>query len=80
MFEIKLVQNSIVPKKLIKKKEKRDQDKKKPTETQNTESIIDYLPCLFYNLGLREYEPVIVFFLWIICMGILFFVKPCQTL
>jgi hypothetical protein len=63
MFEIKLVQNSIVPKKLIKKKEKRDQDKKKPTETQNTESIIDYLPCLFYNLGLREYEPVIVFFL-----------------
>jgi hypothetical protein len=38
------------------------------------------LPCLFYNLGLREYEPVIVFFLWIICMGILFFVKPCQTL
>jgi hypothetical protein len=44
MFEIKLVQNSIVPKNLIKKKgKKRDQDKKKPARTQNQESINDYL-------------------------------------
>lgn len=70
------------PKKINKKKRKKGIKTRKSQHKHKTKNQLMII-CLVCSTILvwRECEPLIYFFLWIICMGILFvFVKPCQTL